>query len=43
MGFPVDEIHIVAAEQELGWRLPAALRTRLQRSNGGDVLADDED
>src|SRR5690242_13835196 len=37
MPFPVDEKLISAAEERLGLRLPAVLRDRLRRNNGGEV------
>ena len=40
MAFPVEEKYMVAAEQVLGRTLPADLRARLLRNNGGDVRAD---
>lgn len=42
MAYPIDESRISAAEQELGRRLPAALRRRLLRNNGGEVEAADD-
>ncbi len=42
MPFPVSEGVIVAAERNLGRRLPDPLRHRLLRSNGGSVVADGE-
>jgi len=43
MAFPVDEIHIVTAENELGRTLPQGLRSRLRRSNGGEVQTATDD
>src|SRR5687768_3213061 len=37
MGLPVDEERIDEAERRLGRTLPAALRARLMRDNGGEV------
>ena len=37
--FPVDEEHVAKAGCDLGRRLPAELRQRLLRDNGGDVTA----
>lgn len=39
MGFDVDDSRIQAAEVELGRELPAPLRERLRRDNGGEVEA----
>ena len=38
MGLPTSEAAVREAEQQLGRTLPAALRERLLRDNGGDVL-----
>jgi hypothetical protein len=43
MSFPVDERFIAAAEQRLGRSLPAGLRTRLSRKNGGWVQTREDD
>jgi hypothetical protein len=43
MAFPVDESLIAAAEQQLGRRLPDALRKRLLRNNGGEIQTEDDD
>ena len=43
MAFPVADCFIVAAEEALGRRLPEPLRTRLARSNGGDIEAGDDE
>lgn len=43
MAFPVESRHIDAAEQELGRKLPEALRARLLRNNGGELEGEDED
>ena len=40
MAFPVSEEHVQKAEAELGRRLPAELRERLMRDNGGEIEAD---
>lgn len=40
MGFPVDEPAIARGEQQLGRRLPEALRERLMRDNGGEIEVD---
>src|SRR3954470_19477709 len=37
MGLPVVEARIVAAEPELGRKLPAPMRERLMLNNGGEV------
>lgn len=37
MAFPVTEDRIVAAEEAVGCRLPAAYRQRLLSNNGGEV------
>ena len=42
MSFPVDEQYIWEAEARLRFRLPAPLRARLTRVNGGDVSANGE-
>jgi hypothetical protein len=45
MGLPTSDGAVDAAEEQLGRRLPLALRERLLRNNGGDVLVlweDDE-
>ena len=39
MSFPVEEHFIAAAEMQLGRQLPAALRERFRRANGGEVEA----
>jgi hypothetical protein len=39
MPFPVSDSLLKRAEQAMGRSLPAALRARLERSNGGDVSA----
>lgn len=39
MAFPVAHEFIVAAEEALGRALPEPLRSRLSRSNGGEVEA----
>ena len=38
MGLPTNEDAIKAAEDQLGRSLPTALRERLLRNNGGDIL-----
>ena len=43
MGFPVSELQIAAAEKALKRRLPDPLRSRLTRSNGGDITTADDD
>ena len=43
MSFPVAEGRIADAEQQLGRRLPADLRSWLMRSNGGEVSTADDD
>jgi hypothetical protein len=40
MGFPVEEIRIVEAEQTLGLVFRPELRARLMRNNGGEIEAD---
>ena len=42
MPYPVDEQHVLVAEVALGRRLPARLRARLLRDNGGDAVSGDE-
>ena len=37
MPFPLAEERIVAAEEQLGRRLPQGLRRRLLRENGGEI------
>ncbi len=37
MPFPVDEKYIEAAEKELGGKFPKTFRSKMQRSNGGEV------
>jgi hypothetical protein len=43
MAFPTTEDRIVAAETQLGTRLPAGYRIRLIAQNGGEIEADDDD
>jgi hypothetical protein len=43
MAFPTTEDRIVAAETQLGIRLPDGFRNRLMSQNGGEVEADDDD
>jgi hypothetical protein len=43
MAFPVSDDFIAAAEEALGRRFPTAMRTRLARSNGGEIAAADDD
>lgn len=43
MPFPVGEQDVAAAEAALGGRLPAMLRIRLMRDNGGIVSTADDD
>ena len=43
MGFPVDDERIARAEDELGRKLPAVLKARLRRNNGGEVRTDNAD
>lgn len=40
MAYPVDETRVRDAEAQLGRTLPAALRARLLRDNGGEVECD---
>ena len=40
MPFPVGEDRIEEAEAQLGRTLPAALRDRLMRDNGGEIEVD---
>lgn len=42
MAYPVAEAHLLAAEHQLGRRLPAPLRARLLADNGGEIAADGE-
>lgn len=43
MAYPVDESRIREAEALLGRSLPAALRSRLSRDNGGSVECDGDE
>ena len=43
MPFPVSEERIIEVEQVLGRMLPRALRMRLMRDNGGEVIVEDGD
>lgn len=43
MAFPVADRFIVAAEQMLGRQFPEPLRSRLARSNGGEIEAGNDD
>ena len=40
MPFDLAESYVLAAESQLGARLPAAYRNAMLRSNGGEVLVD---
>jgi hypothetical protein len=40
VAFPVDEERVAAAEEALGRPLPAGLRERLLRDNGGEVIVE---
>lgn len=42
MPFPLGESDMETAEAALGVRLPAALRSRLMRDNGGEVEVGDD-
>jgi hypothetical protein len=42
MPFAVSPDRLDAAERALGRRLPAVLRERLLRNNGGEILCDDD-
>jgi hypothetical protein len=41
--FPVSEQHLLEEETKLGRRLPEPLRSRLSRSNGGEIACADPD
>jgi hypothetical protein len=43
MAFPTTEIHVAAAEQELGVKLPREYRERLMARNGGELSTADDD
>jgi hypothetical protein len=43
MAFPVDDERIRHAEEALGRKLPAELKTRLRPNNGGEVRSEDAD
>jgi hypothetical protein len=43
MPFPVDSVYIDRAAQKLGIRLPLSYIAYMQRSNGGDVEAAEDD
>ena len=43
MPFDLGEPFIIAAESRLGARLPAAYRSAMLRSNGGELVVEDDD
>jgi hypothetical protein len=43
MAYPVDEAHLRRTEADLGRSLPAALRARLLRDNGGSVWCEGDE
>jgi SMI1 / KNR4 family (SUKH-1) len=43
MAFPTTEERVVAAEAQLGTRLPAGFRKRLISQNGGEIETADDD
>jgi hypothetical protein len=42
MPFPTTKANVERAEQALGRALPSAMRDRLVRRNGGELVADDD-
>lgn len=43
MAYPTDEARLREAEAQLGWSLPAPLRERLLRDNGGSIRCDGDE
>lgn len=43
MPFDLEERFLLAAEHELGARLPVSYRAAMLRSNGGEILTDDDE